>query len=188
MMIYTLILLLLMMRGNDDDGGYTPAPLTSREARVLGVEPYIDSETLWLARCIYSETDRIDEMRVVAWVVRNRVEAGYRGQSSYRGVVLDPFQFSAFNRRSPRRAWYSKLDTETGTDRFNDAVAVAYDVHYADRSEAPIPNTVMHFYSPHFYSPVSMRRNRVPAWVKGGREIAMADINSHRFKFYEGVR
>ncbi len=34
----------------------------------------IDNETLWLARCIYSETKRPEEQELVAWVVRNRVE------------------------------------------------------------------------------------------------------------------
>ena len=43
-------------------------------------------EVIWLARCLLSESDRTDEQRLVAWVVRNRVETRYRGYS-YREVV-----------------------------------------------------------------------------------------------------
>ena len=50
----------------------------------------IDTETLWLARCIYSETKRPAEQELVAWVLRNRVETGYRGQTTYESTVLDP--------------------------------------------------------------------------------------------------
>ena len=57
----------------------------------------VSEDVLWLARCIYSETKRAPEQELVAWVIRNRVETGYRGQRSYEGAVLDPYQFSAFN-------------------------------------------------------------------------------------------
>ncbi|WP_243663594.1 cell wall hydrolase [Rhodothermus marinus] len=69
----------------------------------------IDSETLWLARVIYSETKRPEEMELVAWVVRNRVETRFRGKATYRDVVLDPFQFSAFIPYNPRRQYYMRL-------------------------------------------------------------------------------
>lgn len=175
--------LILLMMGSGDDGVAIPAPLHSSEARVLGVAPYIDSETLWLARCIYSETDRTDEMRYVAWVVRNRVETRYRGRKTYRDVVLDPYQFSAFNARSLRRHWYMNLTPDRSPDLFADAVSIAYEVRFADRRESPLPKSVRHF-----YSPVSMRRNRVPMWVSDGEYLAAADIDDNRFRFYSEVR
>ncbi len=60
----------------------------------------LEEPTLWLARAIYSETKLPHEQELVAWVVRNRVETAYRGRRTYRAVVLDPYQFSAFQ---PRR-------------------------------------------------------------------------------------
>jgi hypothetical protein len=70
---------------------------------------HIDTETLWLARVIFSETKRPDEQVLVAWVVRNRVDTRYRGRSSYQGVVLDPWQFSAFLPGSEKAAHYTSL-------------------------------------------------------------------------------
>ena len=47
----------------------------------------IDSETLWLARAIFSETKRVDEQILVAWVIRNRVDTGFRGKRLLRAVL-----------------------------------------------------------------------------------------------------
>ena len=88
--------------GTVDTRKITPLPVQK-----LGT---IDRETLWLARCVYSETNRPEEMELVAWTIRNRVETRYRGQSTYRGTVLDPFQFSAFNPGSSKRRHYLNLD------------------------------------------------------------------------------
>ena len=46
-----------------------------------GIEPVhvgnIDSETLWLARAMFSESKRHDEQELIGWTVRNRVEASW---------------------------------------------------------------------------------------------------------------
>src|SRR3990167_3969174 len=55
-----------------------------------------EEEILWLARLIYSETKRPEEQILVAWVVRNRVESNYTGES-YKEVALHDSQFSGLN-------------------------------------------------------------------------------------------
>lgn len=37
----------------------------------------------------------------VAWVVKNRAEAQWRGKSTYAEVLTDPLQFSAYNTNDP---------------------------------------------------------------------------------------
>jgi len=37
----------------------------------------------------------------VAWVVKNRAESNWRGQSTYSRVLIDPKQFSCFNDGNP---------------------------------------------------------------------------------------
>jgi len=53
-------------------------------------------EMLWLARIIYSETKTTYEMKLVAWVARNRVESGYTG-NTYEQVAKSKYQFSGLN-------------------------------------------------------------------------------------------
>ena len=67
-----------------------------------------NSETIWLARGIYSETNDPFEMYPVAWVIRNRYDQQYNGCDTYKCVILDPLQFSAFNWNS-----HSDRDWET---------------------------------------------------------------------------
>jgi hypothetical protein len=74
------------------------------------------------------------------------------------------------------------LNLESGPDSFLEAVDIALEVRFAHADDAPIPATVMHF-----YSPVSMRRNQVPRWIRGGKEIA-ANLDRNRFRLYEGIQ
>src|SRR5690554_6111993 len=88
----------------------------------------IDNETLWLARCIYSETKRPEEQELVAWVVRNRVETRFRGKSTYQEAVLDPYQFSAFIEGTSTRRFYSNLTPMSKYPGWQRALAIAYAV------------------------------------------------------------
>ena len=96
------------------------APLAAEPAdafaRLKALKPHEQDDVLWLARCVLSESNRADEQRYVAWVVRNRVETGYRG-TSYREVVLEPYQFSAFNEPSERRRYLTGLGENTRGDK-----------------------------------------------------------------------
>lgn len=51
----------------------------------------------WAGLCALTETNHPEEQLYVLWVIRNRVESG-RFPNNFEGVVLQPMQFSAFNR------------------------------------------------------------------------------------------
>ena len=144
----------------------------------------LDEEVLWVARAIYSETKRPEEMYLVAWVIRNRVETRYRGKSTYREVVLDPYQFSAFNPDNPVRAYYMHLTPESQPPGWETALKIAYYVVHADSSMRPFSIKTRHFYSER-----SMRWKLPPRWVQGGKEVSLQNqvIDKTRFRFYQNV-
>ena len=155
-----------------------------RKVKPLPLEK-IDSETLWLARVIYSETKRPEEMELVAWVVRNRVETGYRGKSSYEAAVLDPFQFSAFNPGDRKRSFYSRLTPESNAGGFSTALSIAYSVRHADPEYRPFSRKTRHFYSER-----SMVGVKHPNWAAGGRKVQPQrtfEVDELRFRFFEDV-
>lgn len=145
----------------------------------------IDLETLWLARCIFSETKRPEEMELVAWVIRNRVETSYRGRNSYRDVVLDPFQFSAFNPNNPKRWFYSSLDTRTSVRNWQKALTIAHSVRRAEPEFRPFSVQTRHFFSER-----SMLNEIHPEWARGQNPVAPSRpfrVDERRFRFYEGI-
>jgi hypothetical protein len=146
----------------------------------------IDTETLWLARVIYSETKRPEEMELVAWVVRNRVETGYRGRASYRAAVLDPYQFSAFNPGDRKRQHYSNLTHRSNAPGFDRALTIAHTVKHAGEHFRPFSQTTRHFYSER-----SMVGVRHPAWAKDGTKVdpkRSFTLDERRFRFFADVR
>lgn len=149
----------------------------------LSASAFEADEILWLARCIYSESDRPDEQRLVAWVVRNRVETGYRGDT-YREVVLEDRQFSAFNEPTPRRARIVDLTAEDKLPGWQTALQIAREVYHAGPSSRPFPVTTRHF-----FSPISMKNRAVPHWAvdKTPLSLAVHDIDPHRFRFFDGI-
>ena len=144
----------------------------------------VSDDVLWLARCIYSETKRAHEQELVAWVIRNRVETGYRGQHTYEGVVLDPYQFSAFNPGDPKRRLYTSLTPESDSRAFHEALEVAHNVYNARPSMRPFSRKTRHFYSER-----SMVGGRAPVWSAGHRPVPVdsAQVDPRRFRFYKGV-
>ena len=145
----------------------------------------VDSETLWLARCIFSETKDPEEMELVAWVVRNRVETRYRGQSTYQGAILDPFQFSAFNPATTTRFFYTSLPLTAQLPGWQDAIRIAYLVKTDDGRRRPFSTTTRHF-----YSELSMVGRSHPIWAIGLVPVEPSEafsINEKRFRFYEDI-
>ena len=145
----------------------------------------IDNETLWLARCIYSETKRPEEQELIAWVVRNRVESRYRGKSTYRQVVLDPFQFSAFNEEGPKSSYYRSLNVKHKQEGWKRALTIAYYVRHARPHYRPFSDQTFHFYSER-----SMRGRKVPDWARGLTPIQTPgryQLDARRFRFYAGI-
>ncbi|MFT4604682.1 MAG: hypothetical protein ACI9W4_001415 [Rhodothermales bacterium] len=151
--------------------------------RVNRLTPMAMDEVLWLARGLYSESDRADEQELVGWVIRNRVETDFRGDS-YREVILEPRQFSAFNTPSERRDYILGLDQEDVVPSWMSALNVALEVHGSGASERPFPIETRHF-----YSPVSMVGGARPNWASAGTELSSTDlgVDPDRFRFFSGI-
>lgn len=135
---------------------------------------------LWLSRVIYSETNRKSEMGHIGWVVRNRVEKKFLGDSTYKDVILHPYQFSAFNPNREDRYKYLYLD-RTNADsqkRWEYATKAAIDVILSDRDKAPFNINVLYF-----WSEVSRTSNYPPHWVKNKIQVPSSIVNK-RFRFY----
>lgn len=145
----------------------------------------IDAETLWLARIIYSETKRLEEQELVAWVVRNRVDTAYRGKATYEAVALDPYQFSAFNPNNRKRHYYGQLDVAMTDPGWQEAMFLAYYVRHAPASLRPFPEKTRHFYSER-----SMVGRDQPDWVTDQDPVIPSRshaVDAQRFRFYAGV-
>ena len=156
---------------------------TSRLTPVSPLE--IDSETLWLARAIYSETKRPEEQILVAWVIRNRVETAFRGKRTYKDVVLDPYQFSAFLTNSSERPFYLSLKPSSSAPGWQRTLHIAYSIRHLNGNYRPFSPRTRHFYSER-----SMKEGLAPTWVEGRMPLDMAPIltiDQKRFRFYEGI-
>ncbi len=175
-----LFLLLILISGRPVQAA---PPDDDPAERLRRLPPMDQDEVLWLARCIYSESDRPEEQRLVAWVVRNRKETAFRGDT-YREVVLEPKQFSAFNDPSPRRTYILGLDARDAGTAWQKALAIALEVYEAPASHRPFPITVRHF-----YSPVSMNQGAPPDWARQVPPLDARSLNvdPERFRFFDGI-
>jgi hypothetical protein len=159
----------------------------AQQPDVSGMPAFADAsvkeDVLWLARVIYSETKRPDEQELVAWVIRNRVETGYRGASTYKGAVLDPWQFSAFNENGPKRGHYMALNETSTAKGWAVAVHIAHEVVTAPAYDRPFNAETRHFYSEQ-----SMVGRSHPAWAAGERPVALdREVDPKRFRFYSAI-
>jgi hypothetical protein len=165
---------------------YADNQIDFERLKPLGVE-FIDNETLWLARCIYSETKREKEQELIAWIVRNRVETAYRGKRTYRDTVLDPFQFSAFNPDTRTRDFYSSLGPRSRYPGWQKALRIAYEVRLSDAKFRPFPHKTRHFYS----EQSMLAGMPEPNWAGDFRPVLPEreyHIDPRRFRFYQGIR
>jgi len=138
-------------------------------------------EVLWLARILYSETKDVREMQDIAWVVRNRVETNFRG-NSYQKVATSKSQFSGLNSFDKNYMHNISRTYESTGMAWEHALEVATDVFYAPADERPFSITVRHF-----YSPISVQ---APTWTHTGDPvIERTDAKGNiRFAFYSGVK
>lgn len=159
------------------------------ESQAVGDEPplciarpdYDAQEILWLARIMYSETKDPNEMTLIGWVVRNRVETGYFGHT-YEEVATAPHQFSGLNPGDPQYDTNIHMNYgDAENTAWQNALAIAKKIYYAPSSARPISIWVRHFYSPRPSAPA-------PAWTKG-QELAMDVYDTTgkniRFAFYQ---
>ena len=144
----------------------------------------VSDDVLWLARGAYSETKQPHEQELVAWVLRNRVETGYRGERTYEGVVLDPYQFSAFNPGSSKRRLYTSLTADSDSRGWQRALEIAHTVYHSSPVHRPFPQTTRHFYSER-----SMVGRKAPGWAEGEQPVRPVGfrVDPRRFRFYSGL-
>jgi hypothetical protein len=159
-----------------------------QERRADSLETIVEAtkreEILWTARAIYSETKRPHEMRYIAWVVRNRYESGFRGDT-FKDVILHPKQFSAFNKGNPRRSYYLSLQPKDATEnpRWHKALHIAKGVIDSPFSWNPLPPNTYHFYSER-----SMKGKNHPSWRWQLTHVGVESIEDKRFRFFKGSR
>ena len=146
----------------------------------------IDTETLWLARVIHAESDLAKEQELVAWVVRNRAETGYRDRFTVEGVVNDPFQFQPFIEGTDTRRYYTSLTPMTPGIRWQRSLSIAYYVSRADASLRPFSQGTRHFYSEQSLA----HPDSIPEWSMGHLPIVpdrFFEIEPERFRFFENI-
>uniref|UniRef100_UPI000A985E42 cell wall hydrolase n=1 Tax=Rhodothermus marinus TaxID=29549 RepID=UPI000A985E42 len=148
------------------------------------LSPLEQDEVLWLARCIYSESNRPEEQRLVAWVVRNRVETRYRGDT-YREVVLEPRQFSAFNRPTPRRDLILSLTPRSTVPGWQQALRIALESSRRrlrpDHSRSPCAIST----APSPCPPTIRPRGQAPVGPTGDRPWPTSTPPG--FSFFDGI-
>ena len=160
----------------------TPVSLGEITVEAQKYEPTAE-DILWLARVIYSETKQPHEQELVAWVVRNRVETEYRGRDTYKEVVLDPYQFSAFISGTRTRSFYGSLTPESKWPGWQRALEIAEEVATAPADERPFAQETRHFYSEQ-----SMKGSSAPAWAKRQQPVKLAQhVDVRRFRFFAGI-
>lgn len=188
-LLATLLLALSIVFSSVDRDAPSTSDIHVTPAPVLHAVPtfsvaQVTDDVLWLARAIYSETKRSHEQELVAWTIRNRVETNYRGKSTYESVVLDPWQYSAFNENSPKRHHYVTLEATSTAKGFESALRVAHAVYHAADADRPFDPTTRHFYSER-----SMVGGQTPAWAVGQQPVHLADhdVDPRRFRFYAAI-
>jgi hypothetical protein len=137
-----------------------------------------DDEILWLARALYSETKDEYEMRLVGWVIRNRVEGQFLGDTTYKDVVTHKNQFSGLNNYDKQFAHNISRTYEHTHAAWQKALDIAEEVYNASNKKRPIAKNVIYFYSPNVV--------RKPAWALD-KNLALTTHGSNglaRFAFY----
>jgi spore germination cell wall hydrolase CwlJ-like protein len=139
----------------------------------------LSRDVMWLSRVLYTETHKPLEMYYVAHVVKNRVQTCYRGECTYKEVVLDPYQFSAFNPNRSSRWHYMNLSDQTAGDlgAWIAAKQVALDVYMEDQD--PTNGAT------YFFSQVSMPNHRFPHWASSRQQVSVPVVDEFRFRFYK---
>ncbi len=107
----------------------------------------------------------IEGQIAVAWVIRNRVEHGWRG-TDYKSVVLAPKQFSCWNKGDPNLALLQAI--KGAPKEFMGALGIMLAV-YGDKLPDPTRGAVS------YYNPAIVE----PSWAPS--MIVTAAIGRHRF-------
>jgi len=126
------------------------------------VDPQKITELMYLAKTIWAEArgEGPEGMRLVAWVIRNRVN-DKRWPDTYYSVTTQRAQFSAWLPNDPNRP--KLADPLSGGPEDDaawfDAIRIADEVMDAPESDNPLPG-VYHYFD------VRLEKNP-PSWAKG---------------------
>lgn len=145
----------------------------------IQVDPKQLTELMYLAKTIWAEarSEGVIGMRLVAWVIRNRVN-DKRWPDTYYSVTTQRAQFSAWLPNDPNRP--KLADPLAGGPKDDEAwfaaISVADRVMDAPESENPLPG-VYHYFD------VRLKDNP-PSWAKGKELITM--FGAPRLIFVKG--
>lgn len=133
--------------------------IKTKVQRIISSTDVDSDDVLWLARVAYSETKDTLEAKAIMWAVRNRVETQYRGKNTYRSVVLDPFQFSAFNTPTGRKRYMDMNWNTQNYPRWLSFLRIAAEVLVIPSNYNPLPSQSTR----HFVHENSL--HRTPNWL-----------------------
>jgi hypothetical protein len=149
-------------------------------SRTEGLSGAERREVLWATRTIISETKNASEMIFIGNVIRNRVDLNYRGRKTVRQVILDPYQFSAFNpNRNSRRKYINMTEKHVSDSLWAKAWKAARFTMTAPREVLPLSNPCINHFA---------HQKRVvdkPDWMFQMEQISLGDIESPRLSIYK---
>ena len=130
----------------------------------------LNTDLLHLAKTIYGEArgESIETMLAVGWVIRNRLQAKRYG-STYKDVVLQPKQFSCWNKDDPN---YKVIKRSIRGRLWEVCIGVAVVVIQSAAKHNPVTG-VRHYYDK------SMDSNP-PYWAEEGEYMAVYGVNNLR--------
>lgn len=173
----------LLMIGAQQMGG-AAKPVSSHEvygnevSQRVSVYGVSSKDVLFAARTLWSESERLDERRLIMWSIRNRVESHYWGDSTYTATVLRGSQYSAWGNPA-KRSQLMALTYETTESGWRETIDLVVSVIEAPERFNPMPGIT------HFYSPVSMvPQGGRPEWANGKPAIIIPGASFDRFHFY----
>jgi spore germination cell wall hydrolase CwlJ-like protein len=140
-------------------------------------------EILWLARIVYSETKSPNEQVLIAWVVRNRVEAEYKG-ATYEEVASRSSQFSGLNMFDRQYRHNITRNYDSPGRAWENALSISEAVYFAPNWLRPFAGDVKHF-----YSPKSVRLE--PEWAADHKPVLLVKDSKRkyvRFAFYSDIK
>lgn len=139
-----------------------------------------EREVLWATRTIISETKNASEMIFIGNVIRNRVDLNYRGRKTVRQVILDPYQFSAFNpNRNSRWRYINMTEKDISDSLWDKAWEAARFTMTAPREVLPFSNPCINHFAHH------KKVIDKPDWMFRMEQISLGDIESTRLSVYK---
>lgn len=175
LLVTTLVFLAALWLGAQPVAEKAITPTVSARTVEVSKPMMVDPDVvLWLARGAYTETKRPEEAVEIMWVIRRRVEAGYRGERTYWGVLHDHAQFSAFLEPAKRKE-LQRLTADFRSPTHPNwpiFLEIARQV-VAGEADSRLDDDCLHFFAPKLAS---------PAWATSN-PIAVG-----RFEFHCGVR